>query len=189
MADDKKDVYLQIPAKWWWELRKQFNRSVPGSITDTYLRTVLGLKESSVKGVAIPGFKSLGIINADGTVNDERARAWRDDDLYPQVCQAIIKERYPQELIDTFPEPTEEDRGSIEQWFALRTGVGNRARRAMAAFFLLLNEADASKAPETIKSRATQVATKAKTEPKSKVTEEPARDQKKKKLFLKYVRD
>ncbi len=148
MVKGKKEVYPQMVTRWWWDLRRQFRRTLPGNITDSYLASVLNIGASSAKSVVIPGLKLLGIINQDGTINDGRARAWRDDGQYSQVCQAIVKELYPQELLDAFPEPSEDDRRSIEQWFARQTGVGDRAARAMTAFYLMLSEADPTKASE-----------------------------------------
>ena len=174
MADDKKTVYIQITAKWWWVLRTQFKRALPTTdVSDTYLTTVLGISTSSAKGVAIPQFKLMGIINQDGTINDDRARAWRDDEQYTQVCQAIVKERYPQELLDTFPNPSEGDRNSITAWFARTTGVGMRAARAMTSFYLMLNEADASKAPDIKKRMPARPSRKVEPVSKTKADTQP----------------
>ncbi len=171
MAKGKKEIYPQIPVKWWWDLRRHFKRSLPSSITDTYLGTVLNLKSSSAKGVAIPHFKLLGIMNQDGTINDDRARAWRDDGQYPQVCQAMVKEVYPQELLDAFPEPTEDDRGSIEQWFALKTGVGYKTAKSMTAFYLMLSEADPTREAKPAKPKVEKPKAKREREPKVLIAE------------------
>ena len=173
MAEGKKDVYPQMSTRWWWDLRRQFRRSLPSSITDSYLASVLNIKTSSAKSVAIPSFKLLGIMNQDGTINDDRARAWRDDGQYPQICQAIVRELYPQELLDAFPEPSEDDRRSIEQWFARQTGVGDRAARAMTTFYLMLSEADPVKAPEPMKGKAERPKAKPMREPKVPIVEKP----------------
>lgn len=149
MASDKKEVFPMIPLKWWRDLRRKFKSAIPSSIPDSYIASVLSIQASSAKSVAIPQFKIVGIVNSDGTLNEERARAWRDDGQYPQVCQTIVKEVYPQELLDVFPEPTTDDRRSIEQWFARKTGVGDRASRAMTSFYLMLSEADPTKAIES----------------------------------------
>lgn len=163
MAEGKKDIYPVFPAKWWWDLRRQFRRSLPSSITDTYLASVLNISTSSAKNVLIPVMKLLGIINQDGTLNDDRARAWRDDEQYPQVCQAMVGELYPQELLDAFPEPSEDDRRSIVQWFARKTGVGETTAQRMATFYLMLSEADPTK--ETKPQKAVTKREKAKVEP------------------------
>ncbi len=170
MAEDKKDNYPQMSVKWWWELRRKFKRSLPSAITDTYLGTVLNVKTSSVKSVAIPQLKLLGIINQDGTINDDRARAWRDDEEYAKVCQSIIQEIYPQELIDAFPDASENDSLSIKQWFSRKIGVGDSAAKSMTIFYLMLSEADLSKVPDTTKTiaRSKQPASKPNSKPKNK---------------------
>ena len=158
MAEGKKDVYPQMPTKWWWDLREQFKRVMPsGKVTDSYLASVLNLQISSAKSVAIPAFKLLGIINSDGTLNDNRARVWRDNEQYSLVCQEIVQELYPQELRDAFPEPSEDNRNSVRQWFARKTGVGDRAANKMTTFYLMLNEANPSIQPKPSKPKARRV--------------------------------
>jgi hypothetical protein len=46
MAEGVKDSFPQMPVKWWWDLKKQFIKSIPTAITHTYLSSILNLKES-----------------------------------------------------------------------------------------------------------------------------------------------
>ncbi|MGD1120308.1 MAG: DUF5343 domain-containing protein [Dehalococcoidales bacterium] len=161
MEERTRTTYPMMPVKWWWDLRRQFQQTIPVKVSDTYLGTVLGLKPSSAQKVALPQFRLLGIVNQDGTANDERARAWRDDSQYKKVCSVIVKERYPQEIFDTFPTPSEDNREAIEQWFQRTAGVGKSAASAMAAFFLMISRAEVINETEVQqKTRTKEVRTK-----------------------------
>ena len=173
MAEDNKEIFPIMLLRYWWDLRKQFKRSIPTSVTDTYLASVLNITPLSARKNALPALRLLGIINQDGTTG-ERARAWRDNAQYKPICQAIIKELYPQELLDAFPESSEDDRTSVAQWFAIRTGVGEQAAKRMTAFYLMLNEADPDKIAEPVKPKAEKPKTKPKVEPTVKEKDEKA---------------
>ena len=154
MAEDK-ETYPMLPVAHWWELRKRFKQSIPGVVTASYVATVLDMKENSARANVLPFLEDLGIIDNEGKTG-ERARLWRDDEQYPEVCKQILKEVYPPELLDAVPNPGE-DRSRAERWFANRTGTGDAAAKRMAALYEVLAEADASKQPEENKERAKTV--------------------------------
>ena len=145
MAEEKKS-FPMLPVAHWWELRKKFKQSIPGVVTDSYLATVLGMQIGSARGNVLPYLKQLGIIDDEGKTL-ERAKLWRDDGRYPEVCQAIVKEVYPSELLDAVPDP-KTNRGQAERWFAHATGTGQVAVRRMAGLYEVLVEADPSKQPD-----------------------------------------
>jgi hypothetical protein len=90
--------------------------------------------------------KIIGIVDADGKTLD-RARRWRDDLEYPQVCQEIIREVYPQGLLDAVPDPSADMEGA-KRWFANQTGAGEDAVRKYVTFYQLLTEANPIKGQE-----------------------------------------
>jgi hypothetical protein len=145
MAEAKKS-FPMIPVGSWWELRKKFKQSIPGVVTDSYLATVLNMKIGSARGNVLPYLKQLGIIDEEGKTG-ERAKLWRDDEHYPEVCKAMLNEVYPSELLHAVPGPNI-DRDQAERWFANRTGTGEVAARRMASVYAVLAEADASKQPD-----------------------------------------
>lgn len=170
MAEESKEVYPILPVKSWVELRRRFAQSMPTSkVTDTYLSTVLGVGIPTARNI-LPSLKRMGILDQDGVPRD-RAKAWRDDEQYPQVCEAIRKETYLPELLDAFPSPSENERDAIERWFGVRTGAGSTAVRKMTTFYLMLSEAEPAKIVEQVKSRAEKPRPRPKPEPKAKVTE------------------
>lgn len=139
MAEPKRS-FPMLPVGHWWALRKKFQQSIPGNIPYNYLATVLCMEAESARANVLPFLKTLGILDEDGKPK-ERARLWRDDGHYPEVCEAILKEVYPQELLDIAPGP-KVDRELAEKWFAHQTGAGVGACRRMAALYAVLVDAD-----------------------------------------------
>jgi hypothetical protein len=143
MAESKKS-YPMLPIAHWWNLRKKFRQSLPGVVTGSYLATVLNMEEKSANANVLPFLKTLGIIDEEGKTT-ERAKLWRDDQHYPEVCRAILKDVYPAELLDAVTNPT--DREAAARWFARQSGAGEAAVARMAALYSVLVEADATKQP------------------------------------------
>jgi Family of unknown function (DUF5343) len=150
MAEEKK-TYPMLPIAHWWALRKKFKQSIPGVVTDGYLATVLSMGANSARANVLPYLKTLGIIDAEGKTTD-RAKQWRDDARYPAVCKEILKEVYPQELLDAVTDSSQ--REQAETWFAHKTAAGESAVGRMAVLYCVLLEADASKQPDEKAERA-----------------------------------
>jgi hypothetical protein len=138
--------YPMISASTWWTLRKKLSQSPSLRITDTTLATLLQMKPISAKNLISP-LRRIGLIDSEGKPT-ERALRWRNDDQYPQVCEDIRKEIYPEDLVNLFS-GSDVSRSSLENWFANTAAVGNSAKKAMAAFYLLLTEADPTKQDST----------------------------------------
>jgi hypothetical protein len=139
--------FPMLPATHWWGLRKKFKQSIPGAVTANYLASLFNMQERSARNNILPYLRDFGIIDEEGKTLD-RARQWRDDAQYKQVCDEIRKEVYPPELLEAVPNPSEE-RGAAERWFANHTGAGEAAVRKMVASYTLLSEGDASKEPDS----------------------------------------
>jgi hypothetical protein len=90
----------------------------------------------------------MGIVDQDGKTTP-RATKWRDDHEYQKVCEEIVKESYPQELIDAVPDPNKEKKAA-ERWFANKTGAGTISVGKMVACYIVLRNGDVSKAPEQV---------------------------------------
>ena len=82
----------------------------------------------------------VGIVDDDGFTT-ERAKLWRDDTGYAEVCRQIRDELYPTDLLDTNPGP-EIDREAVRRWYMATTGNGIKAANRMVAMYALLAEAD-----------------------------------------------
>lgn len=135
MAD--KESYPRFPEKNWWALREHFKRSVPTKVTPKFISTVLSpMDEKSAKTNVYPNLVKLKIIDDDGKPT-QRAISWRDDTLYPKVCDEIVKEIYPKELLEACPGPNPE-RENVHRWFATTLGVGDDAAKRLTSFYIML---------------------------------------------------
>jgi len=158
MAEKDKLTFPMLPPAHWWSLREKFKQSIPGTVTASYLSTVLDMQENSARSNVLPFLVRLGIVDEDGKTGDI-ARRWRDDVEYPEVCGEILSSVYPAELIDAVPTPWE-NREPAERWFATKTGAGSAAVGRMANLFAVIANGDPS--------GATTKKKKAKAEPKKK---------------------
>ena len=137
---ERKTGYPMLPVNHWWTLREKFRQSIPGTVTATYLATVLDMKEVSARANVLPYLQQLGITDDDGKTLD-RAREWRDDEMYPELCGTIAKEIYPSELLEAVTDPVN-DRAAAERWFSNTTGAGAAAVQRMTRFFSVLIDAN-----------------------------------------------
>jgi uncharacterized protein DUF5343 len=134
--------FPMISANAWWALRRKFNQTPSLRITDTFLASLLKMKPISARNLISP-LKRIGLIDSEGKPT-ERALRWRNDAYYRQVCEEIRQEIYPEELLNLFSGP-DISRSSLEDWFANTAAVGESAKKMMAAFYLLLTDADPTK--------------------------------------------
>lgn len=148
MAEPKKS-FPMLPAGHWWALRRKFKQSIPGVVTTNYLATVLDMGVDSARANVYPFLRVLGIIDDDGKTT-ERAKHWRDDIHYAEVCKKILAEVYPDELLQAVPDPRG-NRDGAKRWFANHTGAGENACARMAALYTVLVEADPDGGEETQK--------------------------------------
>lgn len=138
-VEAKRRTYPWIPAKVWWELRRRFQRTMPGQVTNNYLQTVLGIQEGHAKNL-VPQLKAVSLIDEDGKPTP-LANGWRTDEGYADACQRMFDTSYPAELKDAVPQ-SDPDRGAAQRWFMRELGVGEAAASRMASFYVLLAEKD-----------------------------------------------
>lgn len=146
MAEEKKSLYPMLPVAHWWTLRDKFKQSIPGVMTDSYLAASLNIKPENARANIMPYLKAIGLIDEEGKTKDF-AKEWRDDEQYANVCKKIRDKIYPSELIAAVADPLK-DRKAVERWFASETGNGVSAVKRMAAFYIVLSEANATRKPE-----------------------------------------
>lgn len=128
-----------IPSKNWWDLRRQFQRTVPGRVDARYLETVLDVGDGHARNL-IPQLRAVGLIDDTGGTTP-LANDWRDDQTYPDACNQIVQEVYPRDLLDALPPPNPDPKAT-ERWFSRRLGVGQSAATKMAAFYRLVASGD-----------------------------------------------
>ncbi len=177
MATETK-TFPNIPVMHWNNLRTQFKRSIPGTITSNYLATVLDMTEISARTNILPSLRQIGLLDAEGKTNQDLAKKFRDDELYPKFCEEIIKKIYPQGLLDAFPDK-DLNRDRVKKWFMNHTSVGDSAAGRIVAFYVALVEADpnptttTTSTPKTKDSKPKVAKAQAKPEVKPKADEKP----------------
>ncbi len=138
-----KPSYPTFPAGNWWTLRRKAQQSPPKQIDVTYLVTVLGLGDKAAGNLLSP-LRKLGLIDEKGQTTP-LLHDWRDDGSYTGACKKMFESIYPEELRAAVPGPNP-DSAAVERWFTRTAKIGESASRQMAALYLLLCEADLSKA-------------------------------------------
>ena len=134
MADSNS--YPMISEKNWWTIREKFKASLPAIATPNYVKTLLTLSsDSSANSNVITPMRRIGLLDEENKPT-ALANDWRLDNKYKEVCSSIIKNVYPTELLDLFPD-SNVDRASARNWF-MSQGVGQGAADKMVALFMLL---------------------------------------------------
>ncbi|MCU0352469.1 MAG: DUF5343 domain-containing protein [Cytophagales bacterium] len=133
-----ENSYPKLSVTNWWALRKKFQSNPNIKITPGFLAMHFEMGEDSARTNVIPPLRAIGFIDDDGKPTD-LAYDWRDDERYAEVCAAIRRTVYPQELNDAVIDPA--DRVKVENWFKHKARVGEASARKMAAFYLMLCEA------------------------------------------------
>jgi len=166
---NEQQTFPMLPEKSWWILRDKFQSSLPVTLSTTYVKSLLSLgSDASAKSNIIAPMKRIGLIDEESKPT-ALANEWRIDENYRSVCDTIIKEVYPQELLDLFPDRIV-DRSIAKNWFMGR-GVGSKTADSMISLFALLKNGEikgkqnstSNTAKKPLQSKQTQ-----KTERKSK---------------------
>lgn len=138
MADSNS--YPMISEKNWWTIREKFKASLPAIATPNYVKTLLTLSsDSSANSNVITPMRRIGLLDEENKPT-ALANDWRLDNKYKEVCSSIIKNVYPTELLDLFPD-SNVDRASARNWF-MSQGVGQGAADKMVALFMLLKSGE-----------------------------------------------
>lgn len=172
MANDKKNSFPKMAPKNWWGLRERFKKTIPSTVDTTYIASTLKMSADSARSNVLAPLRLVGLIDEQGKPTD-LANKWRNDAQYPEVCQGIIKNVYPQSLIDAFSDP-KEDTSGVEAWFMHECRVGEPAAKMFTSFYSLLCEGDVNKADDILKnnnsSKPAKPASPKKTSDKSTAT-------------------
>lgn len=132
-------LYPKMPESNWWTIRNQFKRTMPATVTISYLKTLLNLTSEKSANNLLSPLKQMGII--DDCKPTTRANDWRDDSKYKDTCNQIVQEIYPSELLDLNPGPNF-DKESIKNWFMHTAKLGQGAAALVASVFIMLRSAE-----------------------------------------------
>lgn len=138
MAGDS--AYPYIGEKNWWILRKQFQKSMPQTVSISYIKSLLGVGSESAARNIIRSLQQLGLVDAEGRPT-ELANRWRLDPSYADACKEIVEAVYPDELRSLFNTP-DSDRERIADWMMSNKKVGKTTARQTSAMYSLLLQKD-----------------------------------------------
>lgn len=129
------------------------------------MKTLLTMSsDNSANSNVISSLKRIGIIDDDDGKPAAIANDWRIDEKYKSTCDTIVKNVYPSELLDLFPE-AEVDKTSARAWF-MSQGVGQGAADKMVALFSLLKSGEVKDIKSTISKQNKPISKKSSSKPK-----------------------
>jgi len=132
------EKYPMISEKSWWALRESFNKKIPGTVTGSYLVQALNLpSDKGVRSNLILPLQQIGLIDEAGKPT-LRAFDWRDEEKYVSVCQEILKEIYPEELIDLLDINVNKE--ELVRWFMNRNHVGNSSAIKATSTLMIIHK-------------------------------------------------
>lgn len=138
------ESFPKISRKIWWLLRDRFKKTVPSVITPTIVSALSPMADASARANVISPLRQLGLVDENNKPTD-LAERWRHDDEYTKVCHEIRQSIYPQELIEAYPDASDDQRTAIKNWFMKTGQVGEVAARQYTDTYVLLSEADPNK--------------------------------------------
>ena len=62
----ESNSYPMLSVSNWWNIRKKFKQTIPGTVTASYLSSVLNMQERSATNNIMPYLRQIGIIDAEG---------------------------------------------------------------------------------------------------------------------------
>lgn len=166
-------TYPKISKKIWWLLRDRFKKSVPSVVTPTLVTSLSPMADASARSNVISPLRDLGLLDEDNKPTN-LAERWRHDDEYAAACHEIRQNTYPHELIEAFPDADSSQKEQIKSWFMKVGQVGEAAAKMYADTYLLLTQADPTKAEDKPAATATQRVSRPSPKPKAKQSTEGA---------------
>lgn len=145
MPEESKDKsrYPQIPTTVWWGVRGILNRTPNAVLNEQFLAIQLNVQEAAAKQY-IAELISVGILN-DEKKATSLALEWRMDSSYQEAVEKILKNVYPQALLDLAPHD-EGDRQKATSFF-MKQGLGQGAASNKAATYFLIGAKTPNEAP------------------------------------------
>lgn len=128
--------FPKIPISNWYDIRKQFQKTLPTVVSQTYLQSLLKLSNIQSAQNLIPPLKFMGLIDEDNKPTD-LANKWRNDSTYTEACKEIFERVYPEELRQLFI-GSDIDKEALTMWFMSTTKCGNAAAKLFSLTFMYL---------------------------------------------------
>jgi hypothetical protein len=139
----EKNRYPQIPTTVWWGVRGILNRTPNAVLDERFLAIQLNVQEAAARQY-IAELISVGILNEEKKAT-ALAHDWRLDSSYHVAVEKLIKQVYPQALLDLAPHE-EGDRQKATSYF-MREGLGQGAAGNKAATYFLIGSRNPNESP------------------------------------------
>lgn len=130
-------TFPKIPVSNWYDIRKQFQKTLPTVVSQTYLQSLLKLSNIQSAQNLIPPLKSMGLIDEDNKPTD-LANKWRNDSTYIEACKEIFERVYPEELRQLFI-GNDIDKEALTMWFMSTTKCGKASAKLFSLTFMCLS--------------------------------------------------
>ena len=129
-------TFPKIPVSNWYAIRKQFAKTLPSVVSQTYLQSLLKLGSAKSAQNFISPLKMMGIIDEECKPTD-LANKWRNDATYAEACKEIFERVYPDELRQLFV-GEDIDKEALTTWFMSTTKCGEAAAKLLSVTFMYL---------------------------------------------------
>ena len=139
----EKLSYPQLPSTVWWGVRGILQRSPNATIDERALGVELNVQEVAARQY-LTELKRVGILNDENKATPI-AQKWRHDETYGEAVDEILRNAYPDSLIQVAPRGAA-DRQKITSWFA-REGLGSGTAGNKAATYLLISSDSPNESP------------------------------------------
>lgn len=136
-GDAMAEAFPKVSNTAWRTLRSRVSSAPSTKLTPTGVAAILGLASPvSARSNVVAPLRRLGLIDDDGSLTS-LGQKWRVNSTYPQACEEIIKEIYPEELSSLTGEDGKPDLGQVKTWFSHK-GFGNSNASQMAGTFVMI---------------------------------------------------
>lgn len=145
MPEDQgdKNRYPQIPTTVWWGVRAILNRKPTAVLNEQFLAIELNVQEAAAKQY-VAELISVGILDEEKKATP-LALEWRIDSSYQNAVEKLVKNVYPQALLDLAPHD-EGDRQKATSFF-MKQGLGQGAAGNKAATYFLIGAGSPNESP------------------------------------------
>lgn len=133
-------AFPKIPAKSWRVLRSRAATAPSTRFTPSSVAAILGMASPrSARDNIVGPLKRLGLIDDDGVLTDS-GNKWRNDSTYPDACQEILDNVYPDELSHFISEDGRPDPQQIRTWFDHQRFGESNAKQMTATYVMIASK-------------------------------------------------
>jgi len=146
--------FPNLSRKIYSKIYHAFSKTVPTTISTSYLMAQLGASKSSAS-IYLGDLKKIGFVNDDGTTS-KLVHKWKMPETYAEACKEIANSVYPDELLEMAEGNA--DYSTVKSWFKAE-GMNDSIAGQRATFFCVLFEGTPPEKIEATKTKKPKSAT------------------------------